>query len=246
MRAAGKILIVGASSGIGRECARIFCLKGWRVGAIARREEKLREIRQEFPDRVKIATADITSPECTSVILRLIGDLGGVDIIFLTAGVGWSNPSLDMAKDLMTVDVNVKGFVRIVDTAYNYFKNNNPEGQIAAVSSVAGVRGIGISASYSASKSFDSTYLEALAQLARIERLPLTVTDIKPGFVRTDLLDNSRNYPLLMNVREAAALIADAIICRKKVAVINRKWAILVFLWRLLPHSLWRHLRINL
>lgn len=245
MRKPGNVIIIGASSGLGRESAVIFGRSGWKVGAIARRQDLLQSLREEVPGVVATASADVTDDGFVKVLNDMISGFGKVDIIFLTAGIGWNNPGLDIGKDLLTVRTNVEGFVRTVDTAYAYFRDHNPEGQIAAVSSVAGIKGIGISACYSASKSFDSTYLEALSQLARVDKTGITVTDIKPGFVRTALLDPDRAYPLLMTPEEAARQIVRAVIKRKSVAVVNRKWSLVVWLWRALPHFIWRKLKIR-
>lgn len=246
MRAPGKIIIIGASSGLGAESARIFARLGWKTGIIARREAPLKELMVQFPENIIYMTADITSATFPSELTSFINTLGGADIIFLTAGTGWSNPALDLEKDILTVKTDVEGFVRVADTAYNWFRKHNPSGQFAAISSVAGTKGIGISASYSASKSFNSTYMEALSQLATIDNLSLTITDIKPGFVRTDLLDPSRNYPLLMHPEKAARQIVRAILRRKNVVIVNRKWKIVVWLWKLIPGVIWRKLKINL
>lgn len=245
MRQPGTIIIIGASSGLGRCTAELFCQKGWKVGAAARREDKLLELKALYPENIHTEILDVNDDSTPGNLMRFIKRLGGADIIFLSAGIGWANPSLELEKDIATVQTNVMGFIRIINTAYNYFKNENPNGQIAAISSVAGTKGIGVSASYSASKSFNSTYLEALAQLARIDETKITVTDIRPGFVRTDLLAPDRKYPMLMTPESAAGSITDAILKRKNACVINRKWAFVVFLWRLVPRRLWTKLKIK-
>lgn len=246
MTSPGTVIIIGASSGIGYESARIFASLGWKTGVMARREEPLRELASDFPGKIEFRTTDITSENSVRDILSFIEELGKTDIVFLTAGTGWANPSLNLEKDLMTVKTDVEGFVRVVDTAYGYFRQHNPHGQIAAISSVAGTKGIGISASYSASKSFNSKYLEALSQLSAIDGLHIAVTDIRPGFIRTALLDPSRSYPLLMKPEKAARQIVKAILKRKKIAVIDTRWKIVVAFWRMIPGWLWRKMKIKL
>ena len=242
----GKVIIIGASQGLGRGCALEFLRRGWTVGAMARNPEKLHELEKESDGAILTAEIDITSLDSPERILAMAERMGGADLIFLTAGIGWSNPSLDLEKDLLTVRTDVEGFMRVVNTSYHYFADRRCGGQVAAISSIAGTRGIGISASYSASKAFDDCYMEALGQLSNLRGEGITFTTIRPGFVRTALLDSSRKYPMLMEVEKVVPRIVSAIIKRKSRVVVNRRWAFVTALWNLIPHSLWRRLKINL
>ena len=116
---------------------------------------------------------------------------------------------------------------------------------ISVISSIAGTKGLGVAPSYSATKRYQNIYIDALAQLSRMEKQPITFTDIRPGFVRTDLLKDGRNYPMLMSPQYAALRIANAIDRKKRRAIIDWKYAILVFLWRLIPEWLWERLPIR-
>ncbi|MDE6353035.1 MAG: SDR family NAD(P)-dependent oxidoreductase, partial [Muribaculaceae bacterium] len=145
-----------------------------------------------------------------------------------------------------TVATNVRGFVTSMVTAYRYFADNKLKGRIVAVTSVAGTKGIGISASYSATKRFESTYIESLAQLARIDKADVSFTDIRPGFIRTDLLDPSRNYPMLMKLDYAVKRIVKAVVSGGPVVYIDGRWGALVFLWKLIPPFFWRRLHVKL
>ena len=104
---------------------------------------------------------------------------------------------------------------------------------------MAGTKGIGHLASYSASKKFQQTYLQALEQLATIEKLQIRFSDIRPGWVRTPLLDPDQNYPMVMDVEYAAPRILKAIRRKARVAVVDWRWNLLVGLWRLVPNALW-------
>lgn len=241
-----RIVIIGASSGIGLKAALHFASQGWKVGIAARREGQLIAVKNQYPSNVEYETIDIAADDASAKIRNLIDRLGGVNIYFHAAGTGWSNPTLQLDKEMTTVETNVRGFVTSVVTAYRYFADNNLKGRIVAVTSVAGTKGIGISASYSATKRFDSTYLEALGQLARIDKANISFTDIRPGFIRTDLLDPNRNYPMLMTLDYAAARIVKAIVSAPPVVYIDWRWGILTFLWKLIPPCLWRRLPVKL
>lgn len=240
-------IIIGASSGLGREIASTYIARGYRVGIAARRVDKLAELVAMAPDRVRACRIDVTASDATQALEHLIADLGEpIDLFVNCAGIGFANPGLDAQRDIDTVATNCLGFTRIIDFLFNYYVSNSQKGQIASISSVAGTRGIGIAASYSASKRFQSEYFTALTQLAHQRRLPITLTDIKPGFIDTPLLDSATKYPMIMNAQRAAALIVKAIDRRRKSVVINRRWAIVVGLWKCIPQWIWRRMSLGL
>jgi len=236
-----RIVIVGASSGLGRAVAESFASKGWRVGIAARREKPMALLQERYPGLIEYEVIDITdvstSPESLE---RLIVRLGGMDVFLMAAGVGRQNPDLDRDIEYSTLMTNCVGFVAMVDTAFKYFKTHRSSyGHLAAITSVAGTRGLGMAASYSASKRFGSTYLVALEQLAHMERIPLSITDIRPGFIATDLLNPDNHYPMLMSVDHVVPRIVRAIERRKRIAVIDWRWGWLVRVWRMIPRWLW-------
>lgn len=240
------IIIIGASSGIGYHVAELFARKGWRVGVAARRTEPLKQLHSLYPDNIQYLSLDVTDENAAQHLDRLITMTGGMDIILITAGTGWNNPELITERDSHTLAVNVDGFTRIVNAAYAYYRDRHLTGQIAAVTSIAGTKGIGISATYSASKAYQSTYLQAIDQLAHQQGVRLTVTEIRPGFIDTALLDTSRrDYPMLMKVENVAPKVVRAILKRRHRATIDFRWNILTAIWRHLPRPLWRHLRLH-
>ena len=176
-----RIVILGATSGIGLEIAKLYIAAGWQVGAAGRRTENLEALRAAAPDRVKIRSIDIPAPEAEELLLLLIADLGGCDLLLHCAGIGYNNPQLDAAREIATAETNTVGFTRIIDTAFDYFRRQGG-GHLAAISSIAGTKGLGAAAAYSASKRYQTTYLDAMAQLSRMQRLDNRITDIRPGW----------------------------------------------------------------
>ena len=243
-----KIVIIGASSGIGARVATDFARMGWRVGIAARREDMLKEIKALYPDRIEYMAFDVTATDAADRFYDLIELIDGMDYLLFAAGCGWQNPELDSTKDTRTVETNVMGFTRIVTAAYKYFKEtaNNTPGHIAAITSVAGTKGIGVSAAYSASKRYQWTFLQALDQLAHQQHVNVKITDIRPGFVDTPLLDGSRTYPMEMSIDYVAPRIEMAMLKDRRVAVIDSRWAVVTALWKLIPDVLWRHLALSL
>lgn len=239
-----RIVIVGATSGIGLETARRFIAAGWTVGAAGRRAEELERLRAEAPQNVVTERIDIMSEDAGEALLRLVGRMGGMDVYLHVAGVGFQNPQLGEDVEMLTAATNVAGFTRMVSAAYRYFAAHGG-GRIAAVSSIAGTRGLGMAAAYSASKRYQNTYLDSLAQLARMARLDIRFTDIRPGFVATPLLDDGKRYPMLMRPERVARRIFDAVLRGRRSVVVDARYAVLVFFWRLIPRFVWERLPIR-
>lgn len=238
-----RIIIIGATSGIGYEIAQIYRKLGWRIGIAGRRADRLEQMRSEAPEQFETEPIDVTQPDAPERLIRLIKKVGGMDIFLLSSGIGSQNRSLNPAIELATLETNGVGFTRMVTTAFNYFKENGG-GQLAVISSIAGTKGLGAAPAYSATKRFQNIYIDTLDQLAHMEKLPIVFTDIRPGFVKTDLLKNDR-YPMLMSPSYTAQQIVKAITQKKRHAVIDWKYAILVFFWKLIPDWIWVRLPIR-
>lgn len=238
-----RIVIVGATSGIGYELALRCLAAGWTVGAAGRRTEALEALRRTAPEQVETQTLDVTSEEAPRHLEALVERLGGMDIYFHAAGIGRQNTALAPEIELQTAHTNVEGFIRMTTAAFDYFRSRGG-GHIAVISSIAGTKGLGSAPAYSATKRFQSTYLDALAQLARMERLGIRMTDIRPGFVDTPLLQCGP-YPMLMRPERVADAIFRALCRGRRRMVIDGRYRALVFLWRLVPEWLWERLTVK-
>ncbi|RHJ87662.1 SDR family oxidoreductase [Parabacteroides sp. AM08-6] len=243
METVQRIIIIGATSGIGYEIARIYQQKGWKVGIAGRRFEKLKELAAQAPEQTEARQIDITRPNSTEELQTLIEQTGGMDIFLLCSGIGSQNRELNPATELSTIETNALGFTRMVTAAYHYFAKQG-RGHLAVISSIAGTKGLGAAPSYSATKRFQNTYIDAIAQLAKMEKHSITFTDIRPGFVKTDLLKND-HYPLLMSPDYVARKIVQALTRKKRRVIIDWRYAILVFFWKMIPPYLWERLPIH-
>ena len=221
-----RIVIVGATSGIGLEVAKLCIREGWRVGAAGRREEALEALRATAPEQVETEPLDITRDDAPGQLARLIDKLGGMDIYLHCSGIGKRNTDLLPEIELDTLRTNGEGFVRMV-------------------SSIAGTKGLGSAPAYSATKRMQNTYIDALAQLAHMEKLGIRFTDIRPGFVATPLLAGDGHYPMLMKTEKVAARIMRVLKRRRRRVVIDRRYAVMVFFWKLIPEWLWERLNIR-
>ena len=237
------IVIIGASSGMGRGVAETYARMGWRVGVAARRSEPLKQLALEWPEQMEYSAYDAAADDSADRLAELVERTGGMDILLFAAGCGWYNPEVDTNDDLRTISANVTGFTRTVNAAFHYYASRGSGGRIAAITSVAGVRGLGVSAAYSASKRYQWNYLQALEQLARSRRLNISFTDIRPGFVHTALLGRGpTSLPMTMDTEHAVRLIVKALSHGRNIVTIDRRWAIVSALWRLIPGTLWRRI----
>ena len=238
-----KAIIVGASSGIGLEVAKLLLADGWHIGIAARREEALLELKKTAPERVEVMAIDITHPDAGERLLTLVRQLGGMDLYFHSSGIGKQNRTLEPDIELQTMDTNAIGFTRMIGTAYRYFAEQG-KGHIAAITSIAGTKGLGPAPAYSATKALQATYLQALEQQARQRGLDIQFTDIRPGFVDTALLSGSFRYPMMLRPESVARDIVSSIRKRRHVRVIDARYRVLTFFWRLVPNFIWRRLRL--
>lgn len=239
-----KAIVIGASSGLGNEVARLLLEQGWTLGVAARRLEPLEQLRETAPERVQTQVLDVTSEDAPAALQELIDKLGGMDLLFYASGIGKQNIELEPDIELGTVTTNGLGFTRMIGAAYRYMATHGG-GHIAAISSIAGTKGLGAAPSYSATKAFQATYLQALEQQANMRKLNITFTDLRPGFVATPLLGDNPKYPMLLDTKEVAREMVKAVNRRCHVRVIDWRWRITTALWRRIPRWIWRRLKIK-
>ncbi len=243
-----RIIIIGASSGLGAKIASDFASAGWDVGVAARREERLKALKATNPQHIVYTPIDVTAANAVEEFHKLIELNGGMDVLLYAAGVGFQDPDIDTEKLDNTIATNVNGYARILTAAYKYFRDSkdNSRKQIAAITSIAGTKGIGISAAYSSTKRFEQIFMDSLEQLAHTQNVNVCFTDIRPGFIRTDLLNSAKKYPMLMSVDYVCPKIERAILKRKRRVVVDWRWSIVVFFWKLTPNFIWKRLKLNM
>ena len=233
-----RAIIIGASSGIGLEVARLLIKEGWQVGVAARRVELMEGIGAAAVERI-----DVTADDATDALHRLIGKTGGMDLFFYASGIGKQNRELLEDIELATMQTNGVGFVRMIGEAYRFFAQQG-RGHIAAITSIAGTKGLGPAPSYSATKAMQNVYLQALEQQAHARGLDIRFTDIRPGFVDTALLSGDFHYPMLLKPDRVAHDIVRSINRQRHIRVIDYRYRLLTALWRRIPRFLWRRIKL--
>jgi short-subunit dehydrogenase len=236
-----KAIIIGASSGIGEALAMLLAANGFKVGVTGRRTSMLDNLVARKPDLIYSFPFDVTDNENLSEKLnQLTAELGGLDLIIYSAGIGELNSSLNLNLELSTIDVNVKAFNSVTVWAYHYFEKQK-NGQIVVISSIAGLRGGAIAPAYNASKAYQINYLEGLRQKAKKHKTEINIIDVRPGFVDTAMAKAEEKF-WVSTPEKAALQIYDAIKAKKSVIYITKRWRIIAWLLKLIPRSLYERM----
>lgn len=233
-----KIIIIGATSGIGRELAVRYLNAGHTVGITGRRKELLEELQQQFPQQVFIESFDVTANNITEHLNALIQQTGGMDVFVYNSGMGDISKELNSGLEISTTQTNVNGFVELTVHAFNYFVKQG-HGHIAATSSVASTRGSSWAPSYSASKAYMSNYMEGLAMKAERMKLKIAVTDIQPGFVKTKMAKGEGLF-WVAELDKAADQIHRALEKRKRKVYVTKRWVLIAWLMKQMPYVFYK------
>ncbi len=229
-----KAIIIGAASGIGRELAKVLSQNNYTVGLADREIELLSDVQREILSKTYIKHIDTAQPvEAMSLLEELIHEMEGMDVIVISAAVRFINPDLNWKEEGETIDINVSGFAAVANVAVKQFCKQG-SGQIVGISSVAAIKGRGNTPAYNASKAFVSNYLEGLRQNVKKLGVPITVTDIQPGFVDTTMAKGERLF-WVAPLEKAARQIFKAIKNKKKHAYITKRWRIIAWVLKVLP-----------
>lgn len=228
-----KAIIIGATSGIGLELARIMTRAGYGIGLAGRRLELLEAIKKELPGDVRVKRIDVAQPDAADRLMEISAELGGADVVVISSGTGFINPELEWGKEKQTIDVNVAGFAAMASAAFRLFRERGA-GHLVGISSIAAIRGAADAPAYNASKAFVSNYLEGLRQKAGKLKLPITVTDIQPGFVDTAMAQGEGLFWVAPPAKAAGQIFA-AIEKKRSHAYVTKRWRLIAWLLKLMP-----------
>jgi short-subunit dehydrogenase len=228
-----KAVVIGATSGIGREVAKILAENNYHVGITGRRVELLESLKKERAESFVCKSFDVTD---TKVAIEsceeLINELGGLDLLIISSGIGELNKHLDYEIEKKAIDLNIIGFTAICDWSFKYFENQK-HGHITAITSIAGLRGSSLAPAYSATKSYQIKYMESLRLRSKAYRLPIYITDIRPGFIDTEMAKGDSLF-WVASPHKAALQICKAIERKREVVYVTKRWKIFALLFKLL------------
>jgi len=232
-----KVIIIGASSGIGADLAKVYSNKGWTVGLTGRRLNMLTELQALLPKPSFVKQMDVSRPdEARQQLAELVDEMGSMDVIIINAGIG--HVKTDWQHEVQVIDTNATGFAALANWAFQYFMENGG-GQIAGTSSIAALIGMRQSIAYSATKAFISSYMQGLRHRSINKNLNISVTDIRPGFVKTPMHEKSGKLPWMVDSEKAARQIYNGIKSKTNILYVSKRWRLIAWLIRLLPNWLY-------
>jgi short-subunit dehydrogenase len=244
-------IIIGASDGIGAALARRLCREGYTLALLARSADKLEalcgEINQSVgEDRARYYVHDVSDYEQVPALLRrIVADLGGLDLVAFVAGVNYPPGGIDkynFENDRRMIEVNLIGAMAWLNPVAEMFQSAR-SGQIIGIGSVAGDRGRVGNPGYNASKAGFATYLEALRN--RLTRHGVHVLTVKPGFVRTAMLEAAQGpTPFTTTTDRVVEDIWKAIRRRKQVVYTAPIWRWIMLAIQHTPSFIFRRLSI--
>jgi short-subunit dehydrogenase len=240
-----KILITGASSGLGAGMARAFAAKGRNLALCARRTDRLDELKAELLERhpgitVAVAALDVTDHEQVPKVFGVLcGELGGIDRVIVNAGIGKGAPlgSGKLWANKATIETNLIAALVQIETAIEMFKRAGG-GHLVLVSSVAGNRGVpGVKAAYAASKAGVSSLGESLR--AEYGNGPIKVTVLEPGYIESEMTAKSETTMLMVDTETGVKAMVAAIERERGRAIVpSWPWVPLVALMKVVPTRL--------
>ena len=234
-----KAIIIGATSGIGKAVAEILLQEGYLVGVTGRREVLFPAMQQQFSGRIFCKKMDVQELlTLASICNELVNQMGGMDLLVISAGIGEGNKQLDFEIENDVIKTNIQGFTCIADWGTSFFKKQG-YGHLVNISSIAGIRGNGLAPSYNATKAYQINYLEGLRLNTIKLGYDITVTDVRPGFVDTAMAKGNGLF-WVAPVKKAAEQIVEAIKRKKGVVYITKRWGLIGYVLKIIPFSILR------
>ncbi len=240
-------VLIGASSGLGAALARRLVREGYTLALISQREQELKDLCARMNAEAGRTVGlpyfhDVTHrDEVPELLRRIVADLGGLDLAAYIAGVMYV-PRMDeynFDADQLMLEVNLLGAIAWLDPVAEMFQAAG-RGQIVGISSVAGDRGRVSNPAYNASKAGLSTYLEALRN--RLTRRGVNVLTVKPGMMKTQMLEGVKNPIFPVTPEEAADQIYKAMRLRKQQIYVGWIWKWIMLVVRNIPSVVFRRM----
>ena len=228
-----KAIVIGATTGIGRELALLLAANNYKVGITGLEQHLLEEMENAYPDHFIAHHFNCTEKSSAEELPKLIEKLGGLDLLVLSAGIGGLNKDLGYEVENRANKMNVIAFTEIADWSYRFFVKQG-HGHFVSLTSLAGLFGYRVAPAYHAAKAYQINYLEALRQKALKAKLPIFITDIRPGFVTTPMTEDKKGF-WRCTAEKAAKQIFQNIRRKSNIGYISRRWIIMATIVRVLP-----------
>ena len=236
-----NIVIIGATSGIGKALFEKYANENNKIGIIGRRAHLLDELYQKYPSKTIPAQADITKlEEIEQTVNALHKEMEYIDLAIVCSGTGDINATLDYSIERPAIDTNIVSWTFVIDMLYHIFEQQGC-GHLVAITSAGGLRGEPMAPAYSATKAYQINYMEALRKKAYKSGNQIAVTDIRPGLVDTAMAKGEGLF-WVMPVDKVARQIIAAIRKKNSKAYVTKRWHILAIITKILPYCLYKRM----
>lgn len=234
-----KAIVIGATSGMGRQVAKLMANDGYDVGLVGRRQDLLDSLQKEISTLTYAKVIDVTNNKAEELLAGLINEMGGLDLILISISASNDHspaPGKEYENNLKTLETDLIGFWKMANTAIKFFEAQG-SGHLVGISSTSGLRGEAGNPVYSGAKAFISRYLEGVRNRMLQKNIPIYVTDIIPGWVEIEAVDVHQipGAYWVTTTQKAARQIYSAIKTKKKKAYISKRWALVNLLYNITP-----------
>ncbi len=219
-----NVLIIGASSGIGKSLCCHYISRGCNVAVMGRRKALLDNLASYYPAQTIPISVDIS--DCIAFANSFsytIERLKSIDLAIVCAGIGELNPSLAFPSELDTIATNVVGWTNVMDALFHFFVSQG-KGHIVALTSIGGLQPASVAPAYSASKAFQINYTKSLQ--AKSRKTPLCITEIRPGLVNTRMAKGEGLF-WVMPIEKVTKQIVRAIENKRKLCIVTKRWRLI-------------------
>ena len=236
-----NIVIIGATSGIGKALFEKYANENNRIGIIGRRAHLLDKLYQKYPSKTIPTKADIINlNEIEQAINALHKEMEYIDLAIVCSGTGDINATLDYSIERPAIDTNIVGWTFVIDMLYHILEDQG-HGHLVAITSAGGLRGEAMAPAYSATKAYQINYMEALRKKAFKNGGHIIVTDIRLGLVDTSMAKGEGLF-WVMPVEKVTSQIISAIRKKQSQAYVTKRWHVLAIINKYLPYCLYKRM----
>lgn len=229
-----KAIVIGGTTGIGKALANTLVCNNYKVVITGIEKNIIKELEQKNNPLLTAKYLDCINDSSSNKITELVNGLGGLDLLVFSAGIGHLNKNLGFKVENNANKLNVLAFTEIADWSYRFFEKQG-YGHFTAISSLAGLFGYHKAPAYHAAKSYQINYLEGLRQKAFRSKIPIYITDIRPGFVATQMTQGKKLF-WVVTKEKAATQIFNYIRKRSTIGYVSKRWSLIAFILKLLPN----------
>lgn len=229
-----KAIVIGGTTGIGNELANTLIRNNYLVVITGVEKDIIKNLKLSKSQSLTIKYLDCINENSSERVTELVEELGGLDLLVFSAGIGHLNKNLGFKVENNANKLNVLAFTEIADWTYRYFEKQG-YGHFTSISSIAGLFGYHAAPAYHAAKSYQINYLEGLRQKAFKSRKPIYITDIRPGFVATQMAEGKKRF-WTVSKEKAATQIFNYIRKKKDIGYISKRWVLIAIILKSLPN----------